>query len=448
MSETTFMLIAGEASGDWLAAELVQALKASPELRANPFPARFFGAGGPRMAAAGVELALDLTQHSVIGLQEALRNYAKFKRIFDQLLALAGQRQPDVIVCVDFSGFNRRFARAVRKLARARRNIFNDWQPKIVQYVSPQVWASRPGRATQMARDYDLLLSVIPFEKDWYAARVPELRVEFVGHPLVERHTNSEFRIQNSESDEPTAGVSIGNRKSEILLLPGSRVDELRRHLPAMIEAAKIIQRTAPQTHFRMVLPNESLRDQAKTFTAPLAGLETQIGSLADALRSATVAVASTGTVTLECAFFGVPTVALYKTSWSTYLIGRQIVTVDFLAMPNLLAGEAVFPEFIQRAATGENLARAALELLNNPERRAAVKAKLAEAVKSLGAPGASGRAARAVLKLLETPSSCRPSSGAPECGRASTGLCPLVCATLLLELPALCAPLAIATTR
>ncbi len=199
MKPTSFMLIAGEASGDMLAAELVRALRqAVPEAGARPatdyqplhagLEPRFFGAGGPQMAAAGVELALDMTVHSVIGLSEALRNYLKFRRLFHQLFQLARERQPDAIICVDFSGFNRRFAHAIRQYTRARADWFHDWNPKIIQYVSPQVWASREGRAYQMARDYDLVLSIFPFEKAWYAKRVPQLRVEFIGHPIAERY--------------------------------------------------------------------------------------------------------------------------------------------------------------------------------------------------------------------------------------------------------------------
>ena len=188
------MLIAGEASGDLLAAELVSALRdtfhAPPSIRASS-PV-FFGAGGPRMAAAGVELAFDLTQHSVIGISDVLKNYFKFRRLFNQLLKLAIERKPDAIIGVDYGGFNLRFGHAIKQYVR--NNPFANWNPKIIQFVSPQVWASRPGRANLLAADYDLLLSIFPFEKDWYAKRVPKLRVEFVGHPMVERF-NSEGRV-------------------------------------------------------------------------------------------------------------------------------------------------------------------------------------------------------------------------------------------------------------
>ena len=134
-------------------------------LRADLAP-RFFGAGGPRMAAAGVDLAFDLTAHSVVGLFEVLKKYPEFRRLFHQLFRLAVERQPHAIICVDFSGFNRRFAHAIKQYVRARRGPFFDWNPKIIQYVSPQVWASRAERAHQMEKDCDLLLSIFPFEKE------------------------------------------------------------------------------------------------------------------------------------------------------------------------------------------------------------------------------------------------------------------------------------------
>jgi lipid-A-disaccharide synthase len=389
------MLIAGEPSGDLLAAELVKALRpaliekhSQPTADLQPLESelapQFFGAGGTKMAEAGVKLAFDMTQHSVIGLLEVVRNYAKFKRLFEQLLQLAIQRQPDIIVCVDFSGFNRRFAHAIKEYVRAHRGPFHNWNPKLVQYVSPQVWASRPGRARSMARDFDLLLAIFPFEKEWYAERVPGFRVEFVGHPIVERHADFKF---------PLSAVEAAEKLPSLLLLPGSRAGELKRHLPVMLGALERIQATKPGIGVRMVLPNEPLAAVARTLSVP-AGFQIQIGSVSEALAESTVAIASTGTVTLECAWFGVPTVALYKTSWSTYQIGRRIIQVKYLAMPNLLANEALFPELIQDEATAENIARAALELLNDPGRRKIIREKLARLRESLGRLGASRRAA------------------------------------------------------
>jgi lipid-A-disaccharide synthase len=382
------MLIAGEASGDLLAAELISALR-----RKLP-DATFFGAGGAKMSAAGVELAFDLTQHSVIGISDVLKNYFKFRRLFNQLLALAIERKPDVVIGVDYGGFNLRFGHAVKEYVR--NNPFSKWNPKIVQFVSPQVWASRPGRANRLAADYDLLLSIFPFEKDWYAQRVPQLRVEFVGHPMIGRFSRS--RGDETQTKEKLETPHVVSYQSKILLLPGSRKSELQRHLPVMLGALKTIQEKLPAAKAKMVLPNQTLLQLAKSLGA---SVEIQIGELPRALAEADVAIASTGTVTMECAFFGVPTVTLYKTSWLTYQIARRIITVKSLTMPNLLAGETVYPEFVQHDATPENISRAALELLQDESRRTKIKAQLAKIVSSLGEPGAAGRAATAILSLF-----------------------------------------------
>ncbi len=426
------MLIAGEASGDLLAAELVNALRQeltaaatvyTPDLQPlqTGLEPRFFGAGGPRMQAAGVELAFDLTQHSVIGPSDVLKKYLKLRRLFRQLLKLAIERQPDVIIGVDYGLFNLRFAHAIRRYVRARSDWFHGWRPQIVQYVSPQVWASRAGRAFRMAHDHDLVLSIFPFEREWYAKRVPKLPVEFVGHPLVER-----FQKSAALRSEPPASGGLPH----ILLLPGSRKSELYRHLPIMLGAVRRISEKVP-ARWRIVLPGESLayvlakclRRQFPQLRTPDPGplfpaakgletalslartvspaLEIQIGNLPEALAQADLAIASTGTVTMECACVGVPAVTLYKAAWRDYQIAKLLVKVKWLTMPNLLANEEIYPEFLQSAATPENISRAALDLLQNEPRRAQLKSKLAGVIASLGGPGASRRAAKAVARLL-----------------------------------------------
>ncbi|HNQ73540.1 MAG TPA: lipid-A-disaccharide synthase [Verrucomicrobiota bacterium] len=399
MRPPSFMLIAGDPSGDQLAAELVAALReavvgrhrhASADVQPlhTALVPRFFGAGGPRMAAAGVELLCDLTRYSVIGIAEVWKNFGAFRRAFQQLKTAAAQREPDVIIGVDSSGFNLRFARAIHARVRRQHGWFQNWQPKLVQFVSPQVWASRPGRAFTLAEYCDLLLSIFPFEKAWYARRVPQLRVEFVGHPMIGR--------------VPAADRSGGPRPGpgRIVLLPGSRPDEVRRHTPLVLRAFEILRGTVPALTGKLIVPTAPLAAQIQALPLP-AGIEVQVGGLTDALTGAALALTKSGTITMECALHGVPAVVFYKTSWPTYCIGRRIVTVKYLAMPNLLADAPIYPELIQAAATPENLARAALELLQDEARRTRVQQQLAQVVASLGAPGAAQRAAAAVLNLL-----------------------------------------------
>ncbi len=396
------MLIAGEASGDTLGAELVGALREeltstdiaytadSQPLHTGLEP-RFFGAGGPRMAAAGVELAFNLVEHSIIGIPSP-KTYLEGRRRFLHLLQLAIQRQPDVIVGIDYNYFNLKFAHIIRQYCSKRSGWFQDWRPKLVKYISPQVWASRGGRAYEFAKDFDLLLSIFPFEKDWYARRVPKLRVEFVGHPMVDRF--SKFQV-------PSSKFQISDIAPRILLLPGSRKGELKRHLPVMLEALRLIRRQIPGARGRMVLPSEALARQARS-VCPSGEVEIQVGGLDQVFPETDVAISKTGTITMECAFAGVPTVTMYKVSWAFYEVGKRVVKVNSITMPNLLAGEEVFPEFIQNAATPENISRAALELLRNESQRKAIQTKLAKVVPSLGGPGASVSAARAIVKLLE----------------------------------------------
>ena len=388
------MLIAGEASGDLLAAELVAALHDQSSILHPPSSPVFFGAGGLNMSAAGVELVFEMSQFSVIGITDVMKNFFAFRRLFNNCWRWRSSTSPtssSAWIMADSTSVSATRSRNTPVKS------FSNWNPKIVQFVSPQVWASRPGRAHLLAADYDLLLSIFPFEKYWYARRVPQLRVEFVGHPMIGRFTIDDLRLTIGRK-EPASTV---NRQSQILLLPGSRADELRRHLPVMLGALKLIREKLPAAKAKMVLPDETLKQLADKLSALPSDMEIQIGNLPQALAQADVAIASTGTVTMECAFFGVPTVTLYKTSWSTYQIGKRIVKVKWLTMPNILADEEIFPEFVQNAATPENIAAAALELLQNETRRMQIKKRLAQVVSSLGGPGATARAATAILSLF-----------------------------------------------
>ena len=387
-----FMIVAGETSGDTLAAGLVQALKAHPRISSATFPPQFFGAGGHKMSEAGVDLAFDLTKHAVFGFVDVFKKYVEFQKLFNQLVKLAEDRLPDVFIGVDYSGFNRRLAHALKERARSQAGRpFTNWNPKFVQFVSPQVWASRPGRAYQLEEDLDLLLSIVPFEKEWYAQRTPKLRVDYVGHPIVDRlKTFREKRLLNKTA----------NTNPVVLLLPGSRRKELTRHLPVMLEAAARI-RTQMSAEFRIILPNEALVELARPMITD-SSIKVQIGGLSEALCDATMAIASSGTVTTECAYMEVPTVVLYKLSTPEYWIGKQIVTVDYIALVNLIAKRGIFPEFIQQAATADNLTNAALAWLKNPAEREKVVAELQPVLETFGTGGAGIRGADAICSLLD----------------------------------------------
>lgn len=357
------MFIAGEASGDAHAAELIKALRAqAPDVK-------IFGAGGPKMKAAGMELLLDLTEHAVVGLVEVLKNYGNFRRIFWDSVREAEKRRPDAVVLVDFPGFNLRFAAQMKQ-----RGI------KVIYYISPQLWAWHASRAKQIERDVDLMLTIFPFEKAWYAEHAPKLRVEFVGHPFAE-----------SMRDE---GGGMKREEKLILLLPGSREREVQKIWPIM---AKVVDSMPHDVKFVAAAVN----DEMASMMMHHPHVEVEVGKAQEWMERATLAITASGTATMECAFYGCPMIVVYKVNWLTYLVGRMVVTVHWLAMPNVIANRPIVPEFIQHDARPDRIAATARELLENTSKREAMQRELASVVGSLGGAGASQRAAQMVLEAI-----------------------------------------------
>jgi lipid-A-disaccharide synthase len=357
-------------------------------LRAQAPGLTVFGAGGPKMKAAGMELLLDLTEHAVVGLVEVLKNYGKFRRIFNELLAEVERRKPDAIVLVDFPGFNLRFAKAVRK-------IFSEGRasarPKILYYISPQLWAWHASRAKQIERDVDLMLCIFPFEKDWYAKHAPKLKVEFVGHPFADCSSVAASVPDAAPSARRRDGGLYNNREEKlVLLLPGSREREVAAIWPVM---RRVVDVMPGELQFVSAAVNEQMAAMMKH-----PRVKVEIGSAQGWMQRAALAITASGTATMECAFYGCPMVVVYKVNWLTYLVGRMLVTVNWLAMPNVIAGRAIVPEFIQHEAKPERVALAAQGLLDDKEKRELMQRELAAVVGTLGGPGASERAAKFIL--------------------------------------------------
>jgi len=388
----TILMIAGEASGDTLGAELIESIRQQPKGE----NINFIGAGGPKMEAASLNSEFDLSEHAVVGIWEVLKNYFKFRRLFRQLFELATRREPDAIVLIDYPGFNLRFAKAIRHYNTHGGGAFGGWQPKIVCYVSPQLWAWKEGRINQIAKDIDLMLSIFPFEKDWYAKRAPAFAVKFVGHPLVDR-----YPLTKQDKKNLPLNPDLFTEQPTVLLLPGSRRREIQKHLPVMLDAAKIVSKKI-KIRLSMVLPSNEMLDLAKKHISTDTEINLKVGGLAKTLDQASLAIASSGTITMECAWFQVPTVVLYKTSPMTHLLAKALLKVPYLAMPNLLAAEELFPEFIQSNANAGNLAKASIRLLMDKSERARILNGLDRVANQLGQPGAVNRAAQAVLGALE----------------------------------------------
>lgn len=368
----TLLMVAGEPSGDAHGAELIHALKEQhPKVR-------IIGVGGPRMAAAGQEQLFDLTAHAVLGLTEVLRQIFKFRRFKNKVIDLARQERPDAVVLIDCSGFNLRLTPRLRKELPGSR---------IVYYISPQVWASRAGRVKAMQRDLDLVLSILPFEKPWFAKTAPKLNVQWVGHPLLDR-------IRKVETIEPNPDC--------VALLPGSRRTEVESHLPVLWEAARTMARERPGLKFVLLSPNEAIQkyalDMLDRFPAPNFSFEYNIGYAISHLSRCALALVASGTASLECAMVGIPQIVIYRVHPMTFAVGRMVVKVKHLSLINVMANEFVVPEFIQDNLQPEAVAQEALALLDNPQRREAMKRRVDQIVSTLGGPGASKRAAEAIL--------------------------------------------------
>jgi lipid-A-disaccharide synthase len=289
--------------------------------------------------------------------------------------------RPDAVVLIDYPGFNLRLARAVRQW---------DHRPRIIYYISPQVWAWNRGRIRQMARWLDLMLCIFPFEAELY--NKSGLRTIFVGHPMSERL-------------EPLR-IETGRDSNLVALFPGSRRREIRKILPILLETARELVRSKPGLRFEIAAASVELAREIQEELRRQPNEEdlfvVKTGTTAATMQRAAAGIVASGSATLEAAYFRLPFVLVYKVSWLTYLAGRIVVKVDYLGMPNVLANRAVVPEFIQHEARPGSLARAVLRLLDEPEARSEMTASFDGIISSLGDGGASGRAAAAIVSELQ----------------------------------------------
>lgn len=371
------MISCGEPSGDLYAGAL-----ATEIVRADP-SAVVTGFGGDRLRAAGASLVGDFSGLSVTGLLEVARVLPRTYAIYRRLVRDARGHRPDVFVAIDFPDFNFTLARAVRKLG-----------VPVVYYISPQLWAWRAGRMKTMRRIADRVLVIFPFEEAFYRdAGVP---VQWVGHPLLDLARAPAPR----EAFLPRVGLDPG--RPVVALLPGSRRNELHAILPDLVRAAGIIRRKLPGVQF-VVARAPHLSDDAFDPVNDL-GADVVIveGETDDVLAAADVALVASGTVTVQAALHECPMVVVYRLSALTYRLGKPFVRVNTFAMANLVAGRRVVPELIQEAFTPDHVADEALRVLTDPAHAAAVRRDLREVRGKLGTPGASRRAAHAVLEVAQ----------------------------------------------
>jgi lipid-A-disaccharide synthase len=369
----SILISAGEASGDLYASLLVR------ELRRRWPGAQFFGCTGPRLRGEGVETVVAAESLAVVGLVEVLAHIPRIYREYRKLLAAVKARKPTLAILTDSPDFHLRVARQVALMG-----------IPVVYLVAPQVWAWRQGRTRRMGRDLAKLLCIFPFEEAFFRSRgVP---ATYIGHPLVElvKPALSKmdfFAKHNLPLDRPL-----------IVLLPGSRRGESFRHLPALTEAAQIIGRGRP-AHF--LLP-ASANTGAAFFRERVKGAGIQVieGEAWDAMAHADLALAASGTVTVEAALLGTPMVTFYKVNPVSWQLGRMLVRIPFYCMVNLIAERKVVPELMQDRMTGENLAACAISLLEDSrgmrQDLAEVRAKLDSGMRAME------RAAEEVLGVME----------------------------------------------
>ncbi len=376
-------MVAGEASGDALGARLITALK-----QRHIGPLAFSGVGGAQMAAVGMDSLYPISDLSVMGLAEVLPRL----RLLLQRLAETSDHvravQPAALITIDAPGFSLRLAK----------RLAGEGIP-LIHYVAPQVWAWRPSRARHWAARIDHLLALLPFEPEFF--REFDVHCEFVGHPVIE---GLEEMPGNGAAFRRVYGVNAG--VPLLALLPGSRVGEASSLLPIFAQAAAKLHKERPELH--VVMPTveqvvSTVTDAVKTWPMPVHVV--QGPSLrADAFAAADAALAASGTVSLELALRGVPSVVAYRANPITAALVRRMLLLPYVALPNILAGELVMPEFLQENCQPARIADALSELLDNTERRSEQRQKFSNISEMLGGGGVapSLRAAEAILRLLE----------------------------------------------
>jgi lipid-A-disaccharide synthase len=371
----TIYFVAGEVSADNHGAALMRSLR---ELDAE---LNFIGRGGPEMRGVAGERFKDwLGDAAVLGLWEVIRKYGFFRKQFRETLKEIQQSRPDAVVLIDYPGFNLRLADALRRQFQ---------QQRIIYYISPQVWAWNRGRIKKMARLLDLVLCIFPFEADPY--NKSGLRAVFVGHPMLERLRSQRIDI---ERDPNLVG-----------LFPGSRLPEVRKIFPVMLESVRELQKQNRNMHFEVAAASRELavglNEILDRHVRDRQVVQIKVGETAAIMQRTFVGIVASGSATLEAAYFRMPFVLIYKVAWPTYLAARLVVNVKYLGMPNVLAEREVVPEFIQHRAKPEAIAKAVYQLIENADTRERMISEFDAIVGQLGKGDASEKAAEAIIEKI-----------------------------------------------
>jgi lipid-A-disaccharide synthase len=371
-------MIAGEASGDLHGSHLVkELLSLDPTLQ-------FYGVGGEKMKNEGVELIADSKEMAVVGITEVLLKLRLIYQIYRKLKNSLAANSPALVILIDYPDFNLRFAREAKK-----KNI------PVVYYISPQVWAWRKGRIKKIGRLIKKMIVIFPFEKKFYEKA--KIDVDFVGHPLLDSIRSRFSREEAFQNFSLTSGVTT------IGLLPGSRMNEIKRHLPPMIKAISLISKQINPVQFIIpVAPGLDWGDVQNLVGSKRENLRVVENNIYDVMRISDVVIVASGTATVEAAIMGAPMIVVYRVSPFTYLLGKMLIKVKNIGMVNIIAGKTVVPELIQKDVTPEKITSAVIQILNNPFKQEEMKKELSSLKEKIGNPGASFRAAQIIISLLQ----------------------------------------------
>jgi len=371
------MLVAGEASGDRHAANLFLELKKRlPDVRG-------IGMGGRKMAEAGIDIRYDSSDIGVIGLIEVLKHYGDIKQALTSMQTIVCKEKPDLLICVDYKEFNYKLAKKASTCG-----------VKVLFYVSPQVWAWRPGRVKKYDKIIDTMAVIFPFEVPYYERE--GIPVRFVGHPLAEKVHPTETRQTvmkrlRLDADRPVTG-----------LLPGSRANEIKRLMPVMLATAERLAKRFPGIQF-VLLQADSVSDEAldthlQSSRQPVKVVQ---GETYDVLQCCDAVITTSGTATLEIALLGVPMAIIYRLAPLSYLIGRILIRVPYIGLPNIVAGRRIVQEFIQHEARPERIAPEIERILTDRDYADSMRQALHTVKEKLGSGGGSRRMAELAVEML-----------------------------------------------
>lgn len=374
----SIMFSAGESSGDQHAANMFLELKKhQPDIKG-------FGMGGAKMALAGIDIRYDSGSIGVIGVVEVLKHYSEIRRALKLIQQLVSTERPDLLVCVDYKEFNLKLARFAKQCG-----------IKVLFYVSPQVWAWRPGRVKTYGKAIDMMAVIFPFETTYYdAENVP---VRYVGHPSVDKVHPQRSRL------EDMAIFNLDEGNPVIGLLPGSRANEINRLLPIMLAAAEILQARIPGIQF-MLPQADSISDELLESYMDRSPVKITVikNQPYDVIQCCDVVMTTSGTATIEIALLNVPMVITYKLAALTYWLGRWLVNTPFIGLPNIILGKGFIKELIQYEATSENLAEEIERILTDKFYADQMRDNLNQVKQQLGQGGGSKNMAELALEIMK----------------------------------------------